>query len=161
MTYRRRLKYYLITLCRLHDSPRAVSGGFAFGALTHFFPTFGLGPFIAAGAAGLFRTNMIASILGWAIIMPLFPAFFYLNIITGRLIISLAPGRDLPLREPSYLVLKKLLFLGKAFFIGSIINSVLGLVLFWWVGYILLKKYRNNILRYVRGLYSSGSAPVV
>lgn len=148
MVYRRRLKYYLLKLCRLHDSPRAVAGGFAWGMVTHFYPTFGFGPLFAVGLAKIFRTNLVAATLAWAITMPLFPLFFYFNVITGDLFVE----RDvrMAIYKISRIKLKGVLILGKAFIIGSIVNGLLAAVTVWWVGTIILKCYRKEIITCIR-----------
>lgn len=150
MKYRRRLKYYLIKLCRLKDSPKAVAGGLAWGAFVHFYPTFGLGPLIAVFMAGLFRTNIVAATVGWAIIMPLFPLFFYFNLKIGDFLIGLPTSNIvMALHGLSHISLKDVFLVSKAFIIGSVINGILGVVFIWVAGFCLLKKYRKEILYYI------------
>ncbi|MFZ5754662.1 MAG: DUF2062 domain-containing protein [Bacillota bacterium] len=151
MTYRRRLKFYLLKLFRLHDSPKAIAGGIAWGAFVHFYPTFGFGPLIAVGMARLFRTNMAAATVGWAVFMPLFPFFFYLNFLVGDLITGV-PTENIwqAIQGISHICLKDILLLGKAFTLGFFVNSTLEVILFWWGGYILFKRYRKEALLLIR-----------
>ncbi len=150
MKYRRRLKYYLIKLCRLKDSPKAVAGGLAWGAFVHFYPTFGLGPLIAVFMAGLFRTNIVAATVGWAIIMPLFPVFFYFNFIIGDFLIGVpADNIVMAIQGFSHISLKDIFLVSKAFVVGSIVNGILGVSFIWASGFCLLKKYRKEILCFI------------
>ena len=150
MVYRRRLKYYLITLCRLKDSPRAIAGGFACGTAIHFYPTCGFGALFAVGIARLFRTNMIAATAAWAIMMPLFPLFFYLNLVTGTVVDNLTINRiNLVAKKLSQINMHSVLLMGKAFLLGSIINGLIGTAIIWFSGYILLKRNRKKVLRII------------
>lgn len=149
MTYKRRLKYYLIKLCRLHDSPKSVAGGFAFGALVHFYPTFGFGGLLAVALSSLFRTNNVAATLSWAILSPLFPVLFYLNIVIGSIFFEPAE-RSLDRLIMVHVSWRDVMHLGKAFFIGALINGLIAAVIIWWLGYLVLKYNRKTILRFIR-----------
>lgn len=151
MIYRRRVKYYLIKLCRLHDSPLSVAGGFAVGTIIHFYPTAGFGALFAVGLSSLLRTNNIAATLAWAITSPLFPFFFYLNLVVGTMLFEPAE-RSISkiINNIVYVGWKDILHLGKAFFLGAIINSIIAAAVLWWLGYMILKHNRKNILRFIR-----------
>lgn len=151
MTYRRRLKFYLLKLFRLHDSPKAVAGGIAWGAFVHFYPTFGFGPLIAVGMARLFGANMVAATVGWAVFMPLFPLFFYLNFLVGDMLTGV-PTENIwyAIQGMSSLRLKDILLLGKAFTLGFLVNGLLEVILLWWGGYVLFKRYRREALSLIR-----------
>ena len=151
MTYRRRLKYYLLKLFRLHDSPKAVAGGIAWGAYVHFYPTFGLGPFLAVALARLFRTNMVAATVGWAVFMPLFPFFFYLNFIVGDWLTGV-PTENIwqAIQGMSNIRWRDLWMLGKAFTMGFLVNGLIEVISFWWIGYILFKRYRKQALYFIQ-----------
>jgi len=153
LIYRRRLKYYLIKLCRLHDSPRALAGGFAWGTAVHFYPTCGFGPLFAVGAARLFRTNMMAATLAWAVTMPLFPLFFYFNMITGAFLNSSA-GEELTMvsLDTLHAGLTAVLVVGKTFFLGAVVNTLIGVNAFWLAGYLVFKRYRKRVLNCIRSV---------
>lgn len=150
VVYRRRFKYYLIKICRLQDSPKSVAGGFAFGTVVHFYPTCGFGALVTVVLAGLFRTNIAAATLAWAFTMPLFPVMFYLDFVVGHLFVKPVNCSVSPLvRNVSHSGWKSLMLLGKAFLIGALFNGIVATIILWWTGYIILKRYRKNILRFV------------
>lgn len=148
MIYRRRLKYYLIKLCRLHDSPKSVAGGFALGTIVHFYPTFGFGALFAVALSSLFRTNNIAATLAWAITSPLFPVLFYLNIVVGCIFFAPAE-RSITKLIMVHVSWRDVLHLSKAFFLGAVINGIIAAAILWWLGYLVLKYNRKNILRFI------------
>ncbi len=151
MKYRRRIKYYLLKLFRLQDSSKAVAGGIAWGVFVHFYPTCGFGALLAVGLAGLFRANLIAATLGWAISMPLFPLFFYLNYLMGDLLLGQSPAMvHQSLHVATVVELRELLYVGQAFLIGSAMNGLIVVTLTWWVLYLLLKRYRTTALKFIR-----------
>lgn len=151
MKYRRRLKYYLLKLFRLHDSPKAVAGGFAWGTITHFHPFFGFGPLLAVGLAGMFRTNMMAATVAWALTLPLFPLLFYFNILMGDLIVGVQTENIFSvIQGMSHIKMHQIILLGKAFIIGSIVNSVVAVIFIWWWGTVMFKRYRKRALCYIR-----------
>lgn len=151
MIYRRRLKYYLIKLCRLHDSPQAVAGGFAVGTIIHFYPTAGFGALFAVALSSLLRTNNIAATLAWAITSPLFPFLFYLNLVVGCALFEPA-GRSVSkmIINIVHIGWRDILHLGKAFFLGALINCVIAAAVLWWLGYLVLKHNRKKILNFIR-----------
>ena len=53
-------------------TPEQVAGGFAVGVFTGVAPTMGLGAFIAAGIAALFKWNLAASVAGNIMGLPPF-----------------------------------------------------------------------------------------
>lgn len=148
--YRRRWKYYMLKLFRLHDSPKAVAGGLAWGTFVHFFPTCGFGALMAVGLARLGRANMVAATLGWAVTAPLFPLFFYLNFSLGFHLLGGKGELGLTLASMYDLHLNDLLLLGKVFFLGAIINGVLCVLLIGWVGKFFLQRYQKETLAWLR-----------
>lgn len=149
--YRRKLKYYLLKLVHLKDSPRAVAGGIAWGAFVNFYPTFGIGPFLAAGIARLCQGNIAAATLGWAIFMPLFPLFFYLNLVVGNLFTNVpAENVGIVMQGFSHLLMQDFFVQGKAFLIGSLINGCVCVIIIWFAGYFFLKKYRKKTQELIR-----------
>lgn len=150
MKYRRKTKFYLLKLFRLHDSPKAVAGGLAWGTFVHFYPTCGLGALFAVGIARLFQTNLMAATLGWAITTPLFPLFFFLNFQMGEFILGPCADITYSMHFIRHLRLRDIIIIGKVFTYGAVINGILGVALLWWLGYLLLKRYRKETLDFIR-----------
>lgn len=147
---KKHLKYTLIKFLRLKGAPVKIALGFAIGACVNFFPTFGIGVPLAGVAAGLVFSSIPAGILGDIVFKPLFPVFFYLNIFTGCLIwpkeVHGIGTLSETLLNPS---LSGLGTLGKVFFVGAIINSlILGSVLYSFI-YFVMERYRLTILKWV------------
>ena len=151
MTYKRKIKYYLLRFLRVATSPFIAAGGFACGTIVHFHITSGFGLAIALFLAKLTRTSCIASSLAWALTMPLTPVVFYLNFITGDLLLGQkTPDIIIAIKDLTLLRLYSILVIGKTFIIGSLINSLLGLFLIWFSGYFFLKRYRKPALKFVK-----------
>ncbi len=147
---KRRLKYNLIKFLRLKGAPAKVALGFAIGACVNFYPTFGVGVPLAGLAAAVVFANVTAGILGDLVFKPLFPLFFYLNLTTGCLILPKQSMLPLYLGEtllkPS---ISTLGMLGKVFFIGAAINSlILGIILYVFI-YFVVERYRLTILKWL------------
>ncbi|MFZ5942799.1 MAG: DUF2062 domain-containing protein [Bacillota bacterium] len=151
MTYRRLTKYYLLRFLRIATSPFCAAGGFACGTVIHFFPTSGFGLPLALFLAKITRTSYIASSLAWALTMPLVPLMFYLNFITGDFILrETTPDIFIAIKDLATLKFSRFLIIGKTFIVGSLVNSALGLISLWFLGFIFLKRYRQPALRLVR-----------
>lgn len=151
MNYRRVTKYYLLRFFRIATSPFKAAGGFACGTIVHFHPTSGFGLAVAIFLAKVTRTSCVASSIAWALTMPLVPVMFYANFITGDWFLGEATeniGRAI--KDLATLKLSGLMTIGKTFIIGSIINSLVGLSTLWFAGYLFLKKYRLQALKFVR-----------
>lgn len=148
--FKRRLKYNLIKFLRLKGAPVKIALGFAVGAVINFYPTFGFGVPLAGLTAAAFFSSIPAGILGDLIFKPFFPLFFYLNLVTGFWLWS---GKTY-----SIFYIKKILrhhhlaeigSLGKVFFFGAIINSlILGTILYTFV-YFVVERYRLVILKWL------------
>jgi len=144
-------KYYLLRFFRIATSPFSAAGGFACGTVVHFHLTSGFGLPLALFLAKLTRTSCMASSLAWALTMPLVPVMFYLNFLTGDLILrQTTPEILLAIRDLTTLKFSRLLEIGKAFIIGGILNTFLGLIILWFLGFLFLKKYRNPALNFVK-----------
>jgi uncharacterized protein (DUF2062 family) len=134
----------------LKDSPKAVAGGFAWGSFVHFYPTFGFGPVFAVTLAHIFQSNIFAATVGWIVTMPLFPFFFYLNLKVGEIFIG-GSNLDIALAMKEIIDIKfsGLLYIGKAFFLGSLINGIAGVILIRWLCYLLLRRFRKRTLLFI------------
>lgn len=146
---RRRLKLNLIKFLRLKGAPGKIALGFALGACVNFYPTFGVGVPFAGLMAGIAMANVPAGLLGDIIFKPLFPFFFYLNLMTGHLFWSGKHGNLSRLwwtliHRPT---LHKLGAMGKVFFTGAVVNSlILGTILYILI-YFIVERYRGQILK--------------
>ncbi|MFZ7101911.1 MAG: DUF2062 domain-containing protein [Peptococcaceae bacterium] len=151
MTYRRLTKYYLLRLLRVATTPFSAAGGFACGTVVHFHLTSGFGLAFALFLAKLTRTSCIASTIAWAITMPFVPIMFYLNFITGDLILrEKTPDILAAIKDLALLNFSNFLVIGKTFVVGSILNTVIGLLVIWFCGFLFLKRYRNPALKFVQ-----------
>lgn len=151
MSYKRLTKYYLLRFLRIATSPFTAAGGFACGTIVHFHLTSGFGLAIALFLAKLTRTSCIASSLAWALTMPLVPLFFYLNFLTGDLILGeTTPDILMIIRDLALLKFANILVVGKAFIIGALLNSMIGLLAIWFLGFLFLKRYRQPALNLVK-----------
>lgn len=147
--WRRRLRFYILKLLRLEGAPAKVALGFALGACVNFYPTFGIALILAGFLAGITSSNVPAALLGDLLFKPLFPVMFYINLVVGDNLVSektqnlsLAWSKLLQLQSESFVIL------GKVFFIGALINTlVLGVILFTIV-YKVFKNHRKKLARW-------------
>lgn len=148
--FKRQLKYNLIKFLRLKGSPSKLALGFAVGACVNFYPTFGFGVPLAGLAAGIILASIPAGLLGDIIFKPLFPVFFYLNLLTGHLLWT-SRAQNVhhvwkALMDPK---LSALADIGKVFFTGAIVNSIiLGTILYIFINFIV-ERYRLSILKWL------------
>lgn len=152
----RSIKYYSLKFLRLKGTPVKIALGFAIGAMVNFYPTFGFGIVIAGFLAGVLGGNITAGVVGDVIFKSFFPFFFYCDLLIGNKILghhnyNLSKG----LKKLIELEPRAFLYVGKAFFIGAIVNSlILGIILFFVVNK-LLRDYRpflvKTILKYYKG----------
>lgn len=151
MTYRRLTKYYLLRFLRIATSPFSSAGGFACGTVVHFHLTSGFGLPLALTLAKLTRTSCVAASLAWALTMPLVPFLFYLNFLTGDLVLrQTTPDILIAIQDLALLKFYRILEVGKAFIVGSIFNTIFGFIIFWFLAYHFLKRYRKPTLKLVR-----------
>ncbi len=72
-----KLHYYFRRMVRQHGSPHKIALGAAVGVFLGFFPTFGVGTFLALLLATIFRLNKIAALVGTVIGIPWFAPFIW------------------------------------------------------------------------------------
>ncbi len=144
------MRYYILKFLRLKGTPKKVALGFAVGSIVNFYPTFGFGVPIAGAVAAFVRGNIPAGIVGDILFKPLFPFFFYLDLLVGYKLMGLEADNlaqvamDLAKLDP-----QAFLIAGKVFMFGALINSLLtGLVLFLVV-HTIFKSYRRQMIRLV------------
>jgi len=148
--WRRRLRYYILKFLRLKGTPWKVALGFAVGAVVNFYPTFGFGVPLAGALAGFVRGNIPAGLIGDILFKPLFPAFFYLDLLLGNMLIGQRNADisraviDLAKLEPG-----AFLTVGKVFLIGAFINSLLVGLLLFMIIFKVFKSYRRQLIRVI------------
>jgi len=147
---KRQLKYNLIKFLRLHGAPSKLALGFAVGATVNFYPTFGFGVALAGVLAALFFSNIPAGLLGDIIFKPLFPLFFYLNLITGHFVwTNRIHGFDHLWSQVINPGIDTVAEIGRLFFTGALINSlILGTLLYVTV-FVVVKRYRRRALQWL------------
>ncbi len=152
----RRLRLTLIKFLRLRGAPRKIALGFAIGACVNFYPTPGIGVPLAGLLAGLAMSSISAGLLGDIIFKPLFPVFFYCNLATGYFFWPQGK-KDLHVIWSELLDLKLEVFIkiGKVFFTGALVNSLVFGIVIYSVVYLIMLKYR---LRLLKMLISRGQA---
>lgn len=144
----RQVKVNLIKFLRLKGAPGKLALGFAVGACVNFYPTFGFGVPLAGFAAGIVLASVPAGLLGDIIFKPLFPLFFYLDLVTGYFFWG---NRTQDLNNLWHALLypdlATLAVIGKVFLTGAVINSlVLGTILYILI-YVIVERYRLPVLK--------------
>jgi len=124
--------------------------GFAVGACVNFFPTFGFGIPFAGVAAGLVLASIPAGLLGDIIFKPLFPVFFYLNMVTGSLLwghrTDMVYNFRQLVRHPDISTFTNA---GVVFFSGAVLNSlVLGTIIYIGTR-LVVERYRPRVLQWL------------
>ncbi|MBW3113706.1 MULTISPECIES: DUF2062 domain-containing protein [Bacillaceae] len=137
----RELKCLTLKLLRLKDNAHSIALGFTVGLLINFVPSFGIGPVISTACAKIFKGNSFAGLVGGVSLIWAFPFFFYLNLAMGHLIFPLDPTSD---------VVGVGLQIGKAFFIGMLINIPIFGTLIYFIMNSAVKKYRVTMLTFVQ-----------
>lgn len=137
-----------IRFFRLQGSREKAARGFAIGVACNFYPTFGLGGFIAIFLAKLFRSNVMAAFVGGSILAFIWPLLFYLNIQVGSWFIQPAIPVD-DLKDVTLRTIDALVW-GQTFAIGAIINSVISSVASYALFLAAYHRYRPAALRELR-----------
>lgn len=84
---KRWLRLHYLKIMRIEDPPEKIARGAAIGVFMGVFPTFGIGGFLAFGAAFLLKANKAAAVIGSFIMNPVTSPFFWtLSIVTGSII---------------------------------------------------------------------------
>lgn len=147
--FERRFKFLLISLLRIHDKSHSIALGFCLGTLINFVPSFGFGPVISVAFARLFRGNSVAGFLGGVSLIWAFPILFYLNFIVGQALLPAELTEIVEEIKDTGDAIEAGLHLGKAFFIGMVVNMVVAGVTIYFAILTVLTKYRKRLLKYV------------
>ena len=157
MKIRRTIKYYLLRLCRLNDSPHQVAAGFTMGFIPNFLPAFGLGPALSVGLAKLVRVNIFSAIVGAVLGTPLWPLLFLLNYKIGSLILDrntkIDEIKDVDYIEPLQHIpdaTNSIHSSGYIFLTGAVVTILISSIFIYLITYFLFKTYRVKILCKIR-----------
>ncbi|MGE5370484.1 MAG: DUF2062 domain-containing protein [Solirubrobacterales bacterium] len=145
-----KVRRYLLRLFRKGDAPLYLALGFALGACTNFFPTFGLGLPLAIGLAYITRTSIFGSFVGETLFKIVYFVTLPLSFVVGTMIIPV-PIRLNDLH--SILALAKdwrqFLPYAQVFLVGGLVNTlVLGSIL-TLVNVRLLTSHREQIIAFL------------
>ncbi len=151
MSLKRRIKYYLLRLFRIKDSPQQVAYGLALGFVPSWFPTFGLGPLLSIGMAKGFRVNILAALIGGVIGTPIWPILFFFNYKMGSMILERQHRVD-EIDDVNYEhvvneTLGSLQSGGFTFLTGACVNMIISTIAIYVIVFILFKRYRVTILQ--------------
>ena len=149
MKIRRKIKYYLLRLFRLNESPHQVAAGFTMGFIPNWFPTFGLGPALSVGLAKLVRVNVFSAIVGAVLGTPLWPLLFLLNYKIGSLILNRNTKID-EIEDIEYIEalqhipegVNSIQSSGYIFLVGATVNIIISSILIYLITYFIFKQYR-------------------
>lgn len=153
----RKLKYLSIKLLRIKGRTHNISLGFTIGLIINFIPSFGVGPFLSTVGPKLFRGNCVAGFIGGIILIWAFPLFFYLNVIVGEALLPIKidtkidiilDGIEADFTKPEQ-VFTASLKIGKAFFLGMIVNILLVGTVIYTLTYYVFKKFRIDLLKFI------------
>lgn len=142
------LLFHSIRLCRIRAASERVARGFALGIIPHFFPTFGFGAIISAFFARACGGHGMAGLVSGAIVTPLWPAFFYLNMHVGSWLLS----DRTPIDDPTKVSVKKAtaLMMGRDFSIGGLVNSAIVAIAAYFILLAIYERVRPRLLSGLR-----------
>lgn len=152
MKLKRMLKYNYIMIIRLREEPKQIAMSVAIGTSIMFMPFFGFGIFIAYFAAMLLKVNKFATILTTIVWKAALPLFYFLNYITGNLVMGDKKIPDTTIDEAvGFMSRFNIHEIGTAFLVGSAINSILAGILAYYIALKLLTMRRKRM--YARKLH--------
>jgi uncharacterized protein len=140
--------YQAIRFFRLRGTPEKLARGFAIGLACSFYPTFGLGGFLAAFLARLFRGNVVAGFVGGTVLALVWPFVFFLNIQTGGLFLKPPIVVD-DLEDVTEQTVHALVW-GQTFVIGAVINSLAAAVAAYLVFLLVFERIQPSALMRLR-----------
>lgn len=147
----------MLQLFKREDAPARLAVGFALGAITNFYPTFGFGLPLSIALAIITRTSIIGSIVGENLLKILYPITLYLSYLVGSLLFPL-PNQTLNIDSILHICTSWHGFkeswhifapYAQAFAVGAIINTFVVGTLFTMVIYLLLVRHRQTILQHL------------
>jgi hypothetical protein len=148
LRFERGVLFNAIRFTRIRGASEKVARGFAVGLMVNFFPTFGLGVLISGFCARLLGGNLVAGMVGGALLGFSWPLLFLLNIWVGGLFyrppVILDELADVTEKTMSALVW------GRTFTVGAVLNSLVVGALAYLVLRLLYEKTRPAALAWFR-----------
>ncbi|WP_051217658.1 DUF2062 domain-containing protein [Paenibacillus assamensis] len=147
------MRYHSIRMLRSRQGASKISRGIVFGFLPCWYPTFGIGPVLSIGLTKWVGGSIAGSIFAAAIGTVVWPALFYMNVLTGDWLMKLAYflhiySGDIAVGGGGWL--EVWLRTGLNFTLGAIINSVLFTLLGYWIWTLIIQRFRPQLLQMVR-----------
>ena len=147
MGFVRLIKYIGHRVGRLPDTPYAISAGFAFGAAISFTPLMGFHIALAVGFAWLWRSNVIAAVLGTAVGNPwTFPLIWLTIYLLGGWMLGRGWSAGLPPDFSAERLFELFWALFLPMLVGGLPLSVIAWLAFFWPGRYLVATYQRNRL---------------
>lgn len=141
MKCRRWLRLKTIRLMRLRGDPDLIAKGIAIGVSVDFLPTFGFGVFIAYLFATIGRVNQLAAVIASLALSWMILPFYGANLIIGRLFLG-KPTEQIQMPEASFFTLGTIKNLSDAFFLGSVVNALVGGLVTYFLARCLIEARR-------------------
>ena len=139
---------HLIRLFRIQGEDEKVARGFSTGMAVNFFPTFGFGVLLSGFVARAVGGDVVAGIVGGALLTFLWPILFYLNIRVGRYFVKPPIVVD-ELEDVTEQTVDALVW-GHTFMAGAIVNALFFAGIAYLVIRLLHWRVRPRALAYFR-----------
>lgn len=140
--------FNVIRLFRIRGQSERVARGFALGFMVNFFPTFGFGVMVSAALARLLGGNLVAGLVGGALMTFFWPLLFYLNLRTGGMFVRPSVVID-ELDDVTKKTMDALVW-GQTFTLGAVINSALAGLTLYAALRLCYRQMRPGALAYFR-----------
>ena len=140
--------YQAIRFFRLRGTREKAARGFAIGLACNFYPTLGLGGILAGFLARLCGGSLVAGFVGGSILAFIWPLIFYINIRTGALFFRPDIVVD-DLEDVTERTMNALLW-GKTFAIGAVVNSVIAIVVSYFLFLLMFERVRTPAVKWLR-----------
>lgn len=141
MKYRRWLRLKMLKLMRLREDPKVIARGIALGVGVDFLPTFGFGVVFAYLFATIGRANRVAAVVTSLALKCFIVPFYLANIIVGRFFLG-QPVENAMVTTKISFSFQGIKSISGAFFLGSIINTLVASVVIYFVSHTLIVKHR-------------------
>lgn len=145
---RRYFLLHLIRLFRARGKSEEVARGFSIGLVVNFFPTFGFGIVLSPALARLFGGNVVAGLVGGALLFFFWPVLFFLNVQTGSLFVK-PPLLIDELEDVTERSIHTLQW-GATFMTGAILNALVTGVVAYYLLLFIHRNYQHLALKHFR-----------
>ncbi|MDQ0338211.1 uncharacterized protein (DUF2062 family) [Caldalkalibacillus uzonensis] len=140
-------------MLRIKDKAHKIALGFTLGLLINFVPTFGFGPLVSVAFARLFRGNAVAGLLGGISLIWVFPLLMYFNFAVGHALLPIEVDELVEDIEGAGEALEAGVELGRAFFVGMLLNMLMTGIILYATLYVLLTRFRRAMLQHIRRVW--------